>query len=75
MRVARAPAGDYQALGIGFDERWARFEESVAMVKALLAGDPPLTVATTQYLNKHCDHCPCNAPCRSGWAAGDHQRV
>ncbi len=33
--------GDYRALGIGFDERWARFEESVAMVRALLAGDPP----------------------------------
>lgn len=33
--------GDYRALGIGFDERWARFDESVTMVKALLAGDSP----------------------------------
>ncbi|HEY0817022.1 MAG TPA: LLM class flavin-dependent oxidoreductase [Pseudonocardia sp.] len=33
--------GDYRALGIGFDERWARFAESVAMVRALLSGDPP----------------------------------
>lgn len=33
--------GDYRALGIGFDQRWARFDESVSMVKALLAGDPP----------------------------------
>ena len=33
--------GDYRALGIGFDERWARFDDSVAMVRALLAGNPP----------------------------------
>ena len=34
-------AGDYRALGIGFNERWARFEESVGMVRALLAGESP----------------------------------
>jgi len=34
-------ADDYRASGIGFDERWTRFEESVAMVRALLAGDTP----------------------------------
>jgi alkanesulfonate monooxygenase SsuD/methylene tetrahydromethanopterin reductase-like flavin-dependent oxidoreductase (luciferase family) len=33
--------GDYHALGIGFEQRWARFEESVVMVRALLAGNLP----------------------------------
>ncbi len=32
---------DYRAMGIRFDERWARFEESVAAVRALLAGCAP----------------------------------
>jgi alkanesulfonate monooxygenase SsuD/methylene tetrahydromethanopterin reductase-like flavin-dependent oxidoreductase (luciferase family) len=29
---------DYDALGIGFDDRWGRFEEAVSMLRALLQG-------------------------------------
>jgi alkanesulfonate monooxygenase SsuD/methylene tetrahydromethanopterin reductase-like flavin-dependent oxidoreductase (luciferase family) len=31
-------AADYAALGVPFDERWSRFEESVSMLRALLDG-------------------------------------
>jgi alkanesulfonate monooxygenase SsuD/methylene tetrahydromethanopterin reductase-like flavin-dependent oxidoreductase (luciferase family) len=30
---------DYEALGIPFEERWARFEESVGLLRALLRGE------------------------------------
>ena len=32
---------DYDALGISFDERWPRFEEAVAVLRALLNGEEP----------------------------------
>ena len=32
---------DYEALGIPFDERWARFDEVIAVLRALLRGEPP----------------------------------
>jgi alkanesulfonate monooxygenase SsuD/methylene tetrahydromethanopterin reductase-like flavin-dependent oxidoreductase (luciferase family) len=31
---------DYDAVGVPFDERWKRFEESVVLLRALLAGAP-----------------------------------
>ena len=31
---------DYAAVGVPFDERWKRFEESVVVLRALLAGAP-----------------------------------
>ena len=31
---------DYDAVGIAFDDRWPRFEEAVALLRSLLAGDP-----------------------------------
>jgi alkanesulfonate monooxygenase SsuD/methylene tetrahydromethanopterin reductase-like flavin-dependent oxidoreductase (luciferase family) len=30
---------DYDAIGIAFDDRWGRFEEAVALLRALLAGE------------------------------------
>ena len=33
--------GDYDAMGIEFDERWKRFEESVVILRALLRGELP----------------------------------
>jgi alkanesulfonate monooxygenase SsuD/methylene tetrahydromethanopterin reductase-like flavin-dependent oxidoreductase (luciferase family) len=32
-------AGDYAAAGIGFEERWPRFDETVQALRALLSGD------------------------------------
>src|SRR6478672_3737664 len=32
---------DYRVLGIPFAERWPRFDEAVAVLRALLAGEPP----------------------------------
>jgi alkanesulfonate monooxygenase SsuD/methylene tetrahydromethanopterin reductase-like flavin-dependent oxidoreductase (luciferase family) len=34
-------ARDYEALGVPFEERWERFDEAVAILRALLRGDPP----------------------------------
>ena len=31
---------DYQAVGIPFEERWARFDEALRMVRALVRGEP-----------------------------------
>ena len=31
---------DYEALGIPFDERWKRFDEAIASLRALLEGEP-----------------------------------
>jgi alkanesulfonate monooxygenase SsuD/methylene tetrahydromethanopterin reductase-like flavin-dependent oxidoreductase (luciferase family) len=31
---------DYEALGVSFDERWKRFEEAIATLRALLNGEP-----------------------------------
>src|SRR5918994_5441607 len=31
---------DYDALGVSFDERWKRFDEAIAMLRALLEGKP-----------------------------------
>lgn len=33
--------GDYDAIGVEFDERWKRFEESVVILRALLRGELP----------------------------------
>lgn len=32
---------DYGAMGVRFEERWKRFDESVAALRALLRGEPP----------------------------------
>jgi alkanesulfonate monooxygenase SsuD/methylene tetrahydromethanopterin reductase-like flavin-dependent oxidoreductase (luciferase family) len=32
---------DYDALGVPFEERWARFEEALVVLRALVHGDPP----------------------------------
>jgi alkanesulfonate monooxygenase SsuD/methylene tetrahydromethanopterin reductase-like flavin-dependent oxidoreductase (luciferase family) len=32
---------DYDALGVSFDERWKRLDESIAVLRALLGGRPP----------------------------------
>jgi alkanesulfonate monooxygenase SsuD/methylene tetrahydromethanopterin reductase-like flavin-dependent oxidoreductase (luciferase family) len=32
---------DYDALGVAFEERWERFDEATAMLRALLQGEPP----------------------------------
>jgi len=34
-------ADDYAAAGIGFEERWPRFDEAVQALRALLSGDQP----------------------------------
>ena len=34
-------AADHDAVGVGFEERWPRFEASVKMLRALLRGEPP----------------------------------
>src|SRR5215216_6973426 len=31
---------DYDALGVSFDERWKRFDEAIALLRALLEGKP-----------------------------------
>src|SRR3954447_12401608 len=32
--------GDYDAVGVSYEERWERFEEAVAILRSLLRGDP-----------------------------------
>jgi alkanesulfonate monooxygenase SsuD/methylene tetrahydromethanopterin reductase-like flavin-dependent oxidoreductase (luciferase family) len=32
---------DYEAVGVPFEERWKRFDEATAVLRALLRGDPP----------------------------------
>lgn len=32
---------DYEAVGVAFDERWRRFDEALAVLRALLDGDDP----------------------------------
>jgi alkanesulfonate monooxygenase SsuD/methylene tetrahydromethanopterin reductase-like flavin-dependent oxidoreductase (luciferase family) len=32
---------DYEAVGVPYEERWERFDEAVAILRALLRGDPP----------------------------------
>lgn len=32
---------DYESLGIPFEERWARFDEAIGVLRALLRGEPP----------------------------------
>jgi len=32
---------DYAAVGVPFEERWERFDEATAILRALLRGDPP----------------------------------
>lgn len=34
-------ARDYEALGLSFDERWKRFDEALAVLRALLEREPP----------------------------------
>jgi len=34
-------ARDYDAVGVPFDERWARFDEATAVLRSLLRGEPP----------------------------------
>jgi alkanesulfonate monooxygenase SsuD/methylene tetrahydromethanopterin reductase-like flavin-dependent oxidoreductase (luciferase family) len=39
-------AGDYEAVGVDFDDRWARFEEAVVMLRAVLNDGPSPARAT-----------------------------
>src|SRR5204862_1570480 len=32
---------DYEAVGVPYEERWKRFDEAAATLRALLRGDPP----------------------------------
>jgi alkanesulfonate monooxygenase SsuD/methylene tetrahydromethanopterin reductase-like flavin-dependent oxidoreductase (luciferase family) len=32
---------DYNAMGVPFEERWKRFDEAIALLRAVLNGDPP----------------------------------
>jgi alkanesulfonate monooxygenase SsuD/methylene tetrahydromethanopterin reductase-like flavin-dependent oxidoreductase (luciferase family) len=32
---------DYDAVGVAFDQRWPRFDESIALLRTLLQGQPP----------------------------------
>jgi alkanesulfonate monooxygenase SsuD/methylene tetrahydromethanopterin reductase-like flavin-dependent oxidoreductase (luciferase family) len=41
-------ARDYEAAGIPFDERWARFDAAVATLRGLLEADGPLSPAPVQ---------------------------
>jgi alkanesulfonate monooxygenase SsuD/methylene tetrahydromethanopterin reductase-like flavin-dependent oxidoreductase (luciferase family) len=34
-------AADHRAVGVSFEERWARFDESVPLIRALVRGEPP----------------------------------
>src|ERR671918_274464 len=36
---------DYDAIGVPFEERWKRFDEATAELRALLQGDSPLEPA------------------------------
>jgi alkanesulfonate monooxygenase SsuD/methylene tetrahydromethanopterin reductase-like flavin-dependent oxidoreductase (luciferase family) len=38
-------SADYQAVGIPFDQRWARFDEALPLVRALVRGEPTSTGA------------------------------
>lgn len=38
--IPGSSSADFAALGVPFEQRWARFDESFAVVRALLAGDP-----------------------------------
>lgn len=35
---------DYDAVGVPFEERWQRFDEAVVLLRALLRGEPPMSV-------------------------------
>jgi alkanesulfonate monooxygenase SsuD/methylene tetrahydromethanopterin reductase-like flavin-dependent oxidoreductase (luciferase family) len=50
-------ADDYDALGIGYPERWRRFDEAVRVLRALLHGDRPGSRASS------------TPPAGSGWLA------
>jgi alkanesulfonate monooxygenase SsuD/methylene tetrahydromethanopterin reductase-like flavin-dependent oxidoreductase (luciferase family) len=39
---------DYDAVGITFEDRWARFEEAVVLLRRLLSGGQPLTPASVR---------------------------
>ena len=38
---AGSSPGDYDALGVGFEDRWQRFDEAVRLLRALLSGAEP----------------------------------
>ena len=38
---AGSSRGDYDALGVGFEDRWQRFDEAVVVLRALLGGTEP----------------------------------
>jgi alkanesulfonate monooxygenase SsuD/methylene tetrahydromethanopterin reductase-like flavin-dependent oxidoreductase (luciferase family) len=40
---------DYDALGVPFEERWERFDEATAILRALLHGDPPPETRSSHY--------------------------
>jgi alkanesulfonate monooxygenase SsuD/methylene tetrahydromethanopterin reductase-like flavin-dependent oxidoreductase (luciferase family) len=45
--------GDYDAMGIRFEERWKRFEESVVTLRALLRGELPAEAAHFSLPGEH----------------------
>jgi alkanesulfonate monooxygenase SsuD/methylene tetrahydromethanopterin reductase-like flavin-dependent oxidoreductase (luciferase family) len=55
--------GDYEALGVPFDDRWKRFEEAVTVVRALV-GRGPVPESTRYYPVPEADLAP--APIRPG---------
>ena len=65
---------DYDALGVPFEERWKRFDEALAVLRALLDGEPlPEARASTPSRRPRARAGPRAAGSRCGSGAGDRR--
>lgn len=55
-------SGDYAAVGVPFEDRWARFDEALRVVKAIVRGDPPPTGAFYDVEEVRLDPLPATPP-------------
>ncbi|MGY1803517.1 LLM class flavin-dependent oxidoreductase [Blastococcus sp. SYSU D00922] len=55
-------ADDYRAVGVPFEERWARFDEALRLVRALLRGEPAADGAWYRAGGLRLDPLPARAP-------------
>jgi alkanesulfonate monooxygenase SsuD/methylene tetrahydromethanopterin reductase-like flavin-dependent oxidoreductase (luciferase family) len=55
---------DYDAVGVSFEERWQRFDEALAVLRALLNGDPLPQILRHYRVPSDLELAP--APCRPG---------
>ena len=66
--------GDYDAVGVSYEERWQRFDEAAAILRSLLRGGPP-PQSHRRSSSRHRTRAARSTPGSADPAAADHRQA